>query len=441
MKKPYTLDYTIERDTDRCELVKDILDKLETDPAANDIEQMATYILYGKDENGKSSLHRGDVYNNSKRYNSYKTSDDNVISFDELVENPSTDEQEFRDAYTRDIYKKSTPVIRRPKYDKKTGELIDPGDSDVPGMIELWERLDHFDKWLQMLQGKRPIEEGFEYFEDDYRLYRLKHNLIDMKRTQYYLKDSYKPTLHFQKIDHPKAQFYDWDGESAYWISYDEWQYRVTHSYTHLVSQDIDDYEVRNTPNGVEVKWVVCHHAFDWENYRHVYALMIHYDSLREYLKDKLDTYGRTLIWDMERYLQMASLSPTRKAIAAKTLEQKPRDQICAELMEEFGITYNPYYLSTLIANDIPKAIAKAATKNRLLCETPKDQLKVCKDCGKALPRHPLFYTKNSGRKDGFQSRCRDCERLRRIARGDQLEYDGRQKDSALFEMQARTPN
>ena len=65
MKKPYTLDYTIDRDTDRLELVKDILDELSHDPSPSDIEQMATYILYGKDENGLSSLRRGEVYDNS----------------------------------------------------------------------------------------------------------------------------------------------------------------------------------------------------------------------------------------------------------------------------------------------------------------------------------------------------------------------------------------
>ena len=118
MKKPYSLDYTIERDTDRLKLVEGILDTLDHDPSETDIEQMATYILYGKDENGLSSL---------------------------------TDEQEFRSAYKRDVYKKSTPTIKRPKYDKKTGELIDIGDADIPGMVELWERLDHFDKWIHIL--------------------------------------------------------------------------------------------------------------------------------------------------------------------------------------------------------------------------------------------------------------------------------------------------
>lgn len=437
MKKPYTLDYTIERDTDRMAHVKNILDTLETDPPANDIEQMATYILYGKDENGVSSLRRGEVYNNSKRYNSYKTSDDYVLSFDELVENPATDEQEFRDAYTRDVYKKKTPTIRRPKFDRKTGELIDPGDSDVPGMVELWERLDHFDKWLHILQGKLPQDENFLVFEDDYRLYRLKHNIIDMKRTQYYLKDAYKPTIHFQKLDHPKAQYYDWDGESAYWISFEEWERRTSHTYTHTISQNIGDYETRELPDGsVEVKWVICKHNFDWENYRHVYALMNNFDRMREFLKDKLDTYGRTLIWDMERYLDMAPLSPIYRAVALKTMQQMPREQICAELLEEFGVAYNPYYVSTLIANNIPKIIARTAARNRLECETPESEKKICKDCGQAFPRHPIFYTKNSGRKDGLSPRCRECERKRRIRRGEQLEYDGRQKDTYLPTMQ-----
>ena len=56
MKKPYSLDYTIERDTDRLELVKGILDTLPNNPSPQDLEQMATYILYGKDENDNEIL-------------------------------------------------------------------------------------------------------------------------------------------------------------------------------------------------------------------------------------------------------------------------------------------------------------------------------------------------------------------------------------------------
>ena len=414
MKKAYSLDYSIERDSDRCEAVKDILDKLSKDPSPTDLEQMASYILYGKDESGQTSIKRGETYAQSKRYNTFKTSDDAVLSLDEMIENPGTDEQEFRSAYSRDIYKKAISAINRPKYDRKTGEMIDPGDSDVPGMMELWERLDHLDRWVRMLQGKIPFEEGFLAFEDDYRLYRLRHNLVEMKRTQYYLKDAYKPSIHFQKLDHPKAQFYDWDGQSAYWIPYKEWEKRVSKSYTHIISKDLKDYETRGEGDNLEVKWVVYQHNFDWENYKHVYYLIIHYPRLKEYLREKLDTYGRTLIWDLERYIEMTPLNPIRRAIIDRVLQQMPRDQIGEELMQEFGRTYNSYYLSTLIANDIPKAIAKTATMNRLLIETPDEERKKCKQCKQLLPRHPYFFAKNSGRKDGLQSYCRECDRKRK---------------------------
>jgi hypothetical protein len=56
MKKKYSLDFSIVRDVDRLHAVEEILDTLETNPNATELEQMASYILYGKDENGKNSI-------------------------------------------------------------------------------------------------------------------------------------------------------------------------------------------------------------------------------------------------------------------------------------------------------------------------------------------------------------------------------------------------
>jgi hypothetical protein len=66
-----------------------------------------------------------------------------------------------------------------------------------------------------------------------------------LRRHQYYLKDSYSPEIHFAGIDHPKTQFYDWTSNSQYWISREEWEKRVNHSYTSRISKNIADYEVR----------------------------------------------------------------------------------------------------------------------------------------------------------------------------------------------------
>jgi len=56
MKKKYSLNFNIERDIDRLRAIEDILDTLDTDPSPSELEQMASYILYGKDENGKNSI-------------------------------------------------------------------------------------------------------------------------------------------------------------------------------------------------------------------------------------------------------------------------------------------------------------------------------------------------------------------------------------------------
>ena len=56
MKKPYSLDYSITRDIDRVQAVNDILDSLDTDLPPSDLEQLGSYILYGKDENGLNAV-------------------------------------------------------------------------------------------------------------------------------------------------------------------------------------------------------------------------------------------------------------------------------------------------------------------------------------------------------------------------------------------------
>jgi hypothetical protein len=166
-------------------------------------------------------------------------------------------------------------------------------------MRELWQSIDALERWVHVLEGKIPPNEDDLVFDNSYRLYRLKHNLIELRRHQYYLKDSNMPPIHFQAPDHPKAQFINWDSDTFYWISLDEWRERTSKALTHLISKELKDYTTRIAPDGTtEVKWVVRQHTFDWMNPDHVAALLSNYDLLYNQLYEKLDTYGRTLIFD-----------------------------------------------------------------------------------------------------------------------------------------------
>lgn len=93
---------------------------------------MASYILCGKDENGYNAIQRGEIYLTERRYASFKRKSDKLESLEALMENPAAD-QDLPQTLKRDNYTRPKPTISRPKYDR-AGNLIDPGDSDIPGM-------------------------------------------------------------------------------------------------------------------------------------------------------------------------------------------------------------------------------------------------------------------------------------------------------------------
>ena len=438
MRKKYSLDFSIERDIDRLHAVEDILDQLNTDPSATELEQMASYILYGKDENGNNSIQRKETIDKDKRYKSYKTKDDKVQSLDEMMEVPGFDEQQLRSAYKRDSYTVPKPCIRKPKYDKNTGEMIDPGDSDVPGMWEQWEIIDRWQRMLDVAQGKIAPDEDDTIVSDPYRIYQLKHNLIDIRKHQYYLKDSAKPTLHFQNLDHPKPQFYDWSGDAFYWLPYDQWRQRVDHSYTTRISRNIEDYETRGEGDTLEIKWIVCEHTFDWENPRHIRALLNHYCTLYEALRDKLNTYGRTLLWDLDRYCELCEFSELRMFLINLRKQGMAYEDILDEMRAKYAMEYSPNYLVSIVNTEVPNKIAKLAKMLRLEQETPMEKRKKCIHCGRMIPADPLFFSRNNAHKDGLSNTCKECDRANRIKRGVvNSGGDLRKKDPTLPKVQA----
>ena len=429
MKRKYSLDYSIQRDCQRVAAIANILDTLQTDPTPAQLEQMGSYILYGKDENGLNAAKRGEIMTNNTRYQSYRKKEDKNMSLDELLDKPTADQQSLRDMTQKRTYTVPKQTIARPRY-SKSGELIDPGDSDIPGMTELWDSIDRLERTIATYKGQLAPTEDTPQLNSDYRLYQLKHWLIDLRRHQYYLKDSYKPALHFLALDRPRAQYIDWSQDCAYWMTFQQWQDRVDNALLHTISQNIDDYQSKVTPTGVFVKWVVRQHTFDWEDPFQVAALINNYDLLYDTFRDKINTYGRTFIFDFQRYRALANLNEVQEFLLTRKIQHIPYYLVLEELEKKFGITYNENHMSFIMARTIPKLIATAAKKARILAQTPPQQLKTCYRCKKQLPRTTLFFSRNASRKDGFSSNCKDCDKQRRIEKGGQTIYDRRRKDN-----------
>lgn len=435
MKKKYSLDFSIERDIDRLKAIEEILDTLETNPTPSELEQMAFYILCGKDENNLNAVQRGEITDSAKRYSTYKRAADKVQSLDEILENPNLNQQNLQSIEEKSVYTKKKPTITRPKYDKQ-GNLIDPGDSDIPGMIQLWADIDRLDHILAVNEGKIPPDENTQIFNDSYKLYQFRHALIDVRRHQYYLKDAYKPSIHFLNVTPPRPQTYNWDSDTFYWIPLDQWEKRVEKALLHTISKNIEDYETRtNGAGAIEVKWVVRQQFFDWENPLHIKALINYYSAIFMETREKLDSWGRTLIYDFDRYFDMANFSKAREFILTCKIDRLPYNEISEQLQEKFGLSYNENHLSNIVNREIPEKMALTAKKHRLLLTTPLKQRKQCFRCKQWLPRDNIFFGTNNSRKDHLASNCKECEKKRRITQGGQSTYDKRNKDETMYKV------
>ncbi len=428
MKKPYSLDYTIESEKERLAYVKDVLDSLQKKPTPSDLELFATYILDGKDENGKNAVQRGEITSSSRRHSNFRVQEDKNLSLDNILEAGVTPETELKPYNSKNIYLKKSTVIKRPKKG-------DPGDSDIPGMVELWARIDALEHTVAVNEGKVPPDPNTQLFTDNYRYWQFKHMLIDLRRHQYYLKDSAKPTIHFIAVPQPSPQTIDWSEDGGYWCTYQQWYHKTHDTYKPYISKNITDYKTRETSNGTEVYWVTQRHTFDWENPKHIAALINHYSALYMQLWDKPYSWGRTLIFDFDRYFDAVGFTPEREYILTRYIDGANAETIAAELREKFRVDYSSTWIAAIVHHNIPRDIANYVKRQRLLAETPQDQRKKCNKCGRNLPSSPLFFSRCTRRKDGLYGTCKECERADRIRRGVTAKNDRRKKDQELYEM------
>lgn len=81
---------------------------------------------------------------------------------------------------------------------------------------------------------------------------------------------------------------------------------------------------------------------------------------------------------------------------------------------------------------EIPNRIAKTAQMLQIDMDTPPEQRKKCSRCGRSLPAHPLYFSRNAARADGYSSTCKQCDKENRIKRGVSNSVDLRTKDPTL---------
>lgn len=386
----FKLDFDIYSSKDRLEAIKKIPLQTLTN---SELETVANYVLYGKDEDGTSCVDRKEIQIKTK-FNTYNK--DKIVSLDEMMESPSFDETIFEKNKT--IYKKTKPSI-----DKERAK-------DIPGMKELWAEIDRLADLLEQNQGKKTMRPDTPKL-DQRQIYYLNHHLVQLRTQQYYLWDSKFQTIMPQKN---KAIYYPnpADCQANYPIyprgvmrfkdddlfinpRHDVWPH-------HSIITDQEFQKIKESGKPY----------FDFTDPVHVYQLIQHYEEIKFYVEDVPDSLLNNLLWTLDFYIEKANLSEQQALIVRDKKMRCPNKEIAKHLMDELGIYHQENYIST-IWNKCVGLITNAVELNfdEYLCKDYDKAWKTCCRCKKELLRDPRNFVKKAKAADGLTGRCKCCDK------------------------------
>ena len=377
------LNFDIYSDADRTLAVEDELSKLTKPPTQSQLETMANYILFGKDSNGQNAVERGEVQIQTK-YASYRKKKEE--SLDELTNSPTFNEAELQPVH-RTIYKKPKPEL----------------DKTIPEMQPLLETIASYESQLEDLAQLPQTKEVKD------RIYNLKHLLISARKEQYSLQEIVRPPLQLVSYNHQTPEPYIDTlcenigplglkiGNLTRFVNPKEDKNKAT-------LQDFYD----PTKKGI-----------NFEDPMHIYFLLEAYESLYERGLDNPYINAKYLIETLDWYIEQVPFDQNRLDIINLKKRHWPNSQIRKYLNEKYGFNYSENYISTIYTKEICRKIATQVTLHKEKWEKRFEPgiWKRCSCCGEWKLKDAREFVRRKNSEDGFTSRCKLCDRKKKLAK------------------------
>ena len=339
------LDYTLESPEARKELVEKILAETP-DPSPAYLETLADYLVLCMEKQEKKER-------KLLTDNRMATVNKREVSFEGLVSQLENGEDGIYNMITNN---KNT--IFQPKV------MITKADvEEIPGMKQLREAIKFWETKLKSASGRNA--------------YIIKTAIIELRKDQYVLKNSYRRPIVPNKITRsrnfiPLEEDFSFDDEG------------------YIVPQGI------SLCNPKVVESILCNYS------------LCKQESWGEFEKDLwylMDDFDKVADAALKDY-------PLYEKIVEYKIDGLQNIDIQEKIQMEFGIKHSLEYISSLWRNKIPKLIASEA-EDRLLdwyfLNEMKGKYKKCSRCGQVKLAHNKYFSKNKTSKDGFYSICKCC--------------------------------
>lgn len=356
-KNELKLDYTLQNPGARNELVKKIIE--QTPPqrlTPKYLQLLSDYLVFAMDKEERKKK-------NIITDNRMVTVNKRETSFEGLVAKFQNGEDGIYNIITNDKNIIFTPKISITEEDIQT----------IPGMKQLRDAIAQIEAQEKVATGKRR--------------FLLKKQLIEMRKEQYVLKNTFKPPIYCLN---------------------------ATKSFNHIA---LEEKISVNEDGSLKIEG-----NFSLLNPDHVSAVLCNYSRIKQDCWGQFSSDSYYMIQDLENLVDetLEKDFPLYYDLLIYKIDGKTNEEIQSLLERDYGVRHSVEYISSLWRNKIPKMIAEQARKDWLIWHytfEEKGQWKKCSRCGQIKLAHNMFFSKNNTSKDGFYSICKDCRNAKTKAK------------------------
>lgn len=423
------LDFSLETVEERVNFVNEYVAQF-TDLTSTEATTIADYLLWGKTEEGKPI---GAGTGLKTRW--AKTND--VESLDAVLENPALANIQLYSLNDAVILKKNREVFSRSEARQQAPPYL------LKTFEDLWRNIDETEletNFYEIRVGKRdkpPREELLKRFTEEeaelirarsqklsqYGYLKLRHRLRELRTEQFTIRDSYRSTFNItQSIYSPKDKtlVFDCDiqvlplgliegdvGKLIFNADFDPGALneKQLQSISDLIwkKKEVDLKDSR---------------VFDFRKLDMVYQLYLFKEDFEDRIariksdhvvENNLDSLLETLKF----YESIADLTDIQREILYLKERKEKNIDIANYINKKYGKSYTANYISTIFKQKIIAKINEAVEIHQDTIENCffPENFKKCTDCGRILLLDGRNWVKKSRSKDGFQNRCKRCER------------------------------
>lgn len=400
---------------------------------------MGKYILWGKDPiTGKNGKQMG--LQLETRHGTWD--DEPVDSLDALLEQPTFSETQLSALGSTQFRTKKEKFSR----EEALASCPDDMRDQLTSLFHEIDRLDYMIEWYELEHGKRTKEirsDLLKKFDEEeictmrelvshwnqYKYLKKRHQLVDMRREQYTLRDAFKKI----SFSAPTEQFtpdepFDFDAgievlplgikhkSPISTLVFRTWRELVPSTISQQDEKLVSDlyWQKQAFNKKLQSAPSTHHNYFDFRELEHVYQLLDQQVALAEIVPEQnMDSNLNSLLNTLQFYVDQADLTDIQREILDMKLHKRKNTDIAWDINHKYGKTYTSNYISTIFRQRIIPRINDAATYHEKVISNIffPEEFKTCCHCGETMLRDPTNFTRKSRATDGFSSRCKKCEK------------------------------